>query len=92
MARVWGGFIHTIFPLTLRGLCILLLSATLLAAGVVRADLAALFWGSSFLLFTLYSLIVGHVFRLSLRRRRTRAPDFLSCVLPGERRAAGGNG
>lgn len=82
MARVWGGFIHTIFPLTLRGLCILLLSATLLAAGVVRADLAALFWGSSFLLFTLYSLIVGHVFRLSLRRRRTRAPDFLSCVLP----------
>ena len=77
-----GGIIRAVFPLTLRGLCLLLLSAAILAVGVVRADLAALFWGSSFLLFTIYSLLVGHVFRLSLRRRRNRAPDFLSCVLP----------
>ena len=83
----WASFgrsVHAIFPLTLRGFGILLLSSVLLAAGVLRVDLAALFWGSSFLLFTFYSLLVGHIFRLSLRRRRTRTPDFLSFILPAE--------
>jgi uncharacterized protein (DUF58 family) len=83
MAR-FARIIRAVFPLTFRGLCILLLSSALFAAGVLRADLAALFWGSSFLLFTFYCLLVGHLFRLSLRRRRTRAPDFLSFVLPVE--------
>jgi uncharacterized protein (DUF58 family) len=79
-----GGIVRAIFPLTIRGLVILLMSAALFAAGALRADLAALFWGSSFLLFTFYCLVVGHLFRLSLRRRRTRSPDFLSFVLPAE--------
>ena len=69
-----------LFPLTVRGLVILLLAAALLSVGIARADLAGLFWGSSFLLFTLYALAAGHLFRLSVRRRRTA--DSMSFHLP----------
>jgi uncharacterized protein (DUF58 family) len=60
-----------LFPLTVRGLLIFVLAAGLLAAGIARADLAGLFWGSSFLLVTLYALVAGHLFLISARRRRT---------------------
>ncbi len=70
-AAAFARFSLSIFPLTLRGLVILVLAAGLLCMGIVRADLAGLFWGSSFLLFTLYALVAGHLFRLSVRRRRT---------------------
>ena len=53
-----------LFPLTVRGLLILALAAGLLAAGIARADLAGLFWGSSFLLVTIYALAAGHLLRL----------------------------
>jgi uncharacterized protein (DUF58 family) len=59
------------FPLTVRGLVILVLAAGLLSMGIARADLAGLFWGSSFLLFIVYALAAGHLFRLSVRRRRS---------------------
>ena len=60
-----------LFPLTVRGLLIFVLAAGLLAAGIARADLAGLFWGSSFLLVTLYALLAGHLFLISARGRRT---------------------
>ena len=84
-ARAFAGaarLAKAVFPLTLRGLVIVLLSAGLLALGVVRADLAALFWGSSFLLFAAYALVAGHLFRLALSRRRAAAARFLSVLLP----------
>jgi uncharacterized protein (DUF58 family) len=81
-----------LFPLTIRGLVILVLAAGLLAMGIARADLAGLFWGSSFLLFTLYALAAGHLFRLALRRRRTqhiaRVHLPTAGLLPGEENEA----
>jgi len=76
-----GRLARAVFPLTIRGLLILALSLLILAAGLVRADLAALFWGSSFLLFSAYALTAGHVSRLSLRRQVAR-PELLSVILP----------
>ncbi|HET6449914.1 MAG TPA: DUF58 domain-containing protein [Spirochaetia bacterium] len=60
--------VRLVFPLTIRGLAILLLAAGLLVEGLFRADLAGLFWGSSFLLFTIYALAAGHLFRLAAAR------------------------
>jgi uncharacterized protein (DUF58 family) len=72
--------IRLLFPLTVRGLVISALAAGLLAAGIARADLAGLFWGSSFLLVTLYALVAGHVFLFSARRRNTA--ESISVHLP----------
>ena len=60
--------LRVVFPLTARGAVILVLAAGLLMEGILRADLAGLFWGSSFLLFTFYALGAGHLFRLAARR------------------------
>lgn len=76
-----GRLARAVFPFTIRGLLILVLSLLILAAGLLRADLAALFWGSSFLLFSAYALAAGHVFRLSIRRQVAR-PELLSVILP----------
>jgi uncharacterized protein (DUF58 family) len=73
-------FVRSVFPLTPRGLVIFVLAAGLLGIGIARADLAGLFWGSSFLLFTLYALAAGHLFRLAVRRRRTA--DSIKFHLP----------
>jgi uncharacterized protein (DUF58 family) len=71
-----------VFPFSLRGLLVTILSAAMLAEGVLRADLAALFWGSSFLLYAAYAIVASHLLRLSLRRRHAADPDSLSIVLP----------
>ena len=63
--------IRSLFPLTLRGVVILALASGLLADGIARADLAGLFWGSSFLLVTLYALAAGHLLLFAARRRKT---------------------
>jgi uncharacterized protein (DUF58 family) len=63
--------IRLLFPLTVRGAVIFALAAGLLAAGIARADLAGLFWGSSFLLVTMYALAAGHLLLFSARRRKT---------------------
>jgi uncharacterized protein (DUF58 family) len=79
MAR---GPLRRAFPFTARGLVVLAAAGALCAAGVLRADLAALFWGASFLLYCLYVLACGHLFRLALLRRRAASPGFLSLTLP----------
>jgi uncharacterized protein (DUF58 family) len=81
-AAAAGRLARAAFPFTLRGLLIVVLSLVILAAGLIRADLAALFWGSSFLLFSAYALAAGHIFRLSLRRRQATRPELLSVILP----------
>jgi uncharacterized protein (DUF58 family) len=79
-AAAFARILRLLFPLTVRGLVILLLAACLLTTGIVRADLAGLFWGSSFILFILYALVAGHLFLFSVRRRRT--PDSIRFHLP----------
>ena len=71
---------RSLFPLTARGALILVLAAGVLTAGIARADLAGLFWGSSFLLVTLYALVAGHLFLFSARRRKTA--ESISFHLP----------
>ncbi|MGO9309163.1 MAG: DUF58 domain-containing protein [Spirochaetia bacterium] len=71
---------RSLFPFTFRGLAIFLLAVGLCTMGIVRADLAGLFWGSSFLLFTAYALAAGHILLFSIRRRRT--PDSVRFHLP----------
>ncbi len=73
---------RAIFPFSMRGLLLFLLAAGLLAAGLARADLALLFWGASFLLYTLYAILASHVTMLLLTRRRRAEPDFLTVILP----------
>ena len=70
-----------VFPFSRRGLLVTVLSAALVAEGVLRADLPALFWGSSFFLYAAYAVAAGHLLRLSLRRRHAADPDSLSVVL-----------
>jgi len=78
-----GTVVRSIVPLTFRGVTLVCLATALLVVGVMRADLAALFWGASFLVFAGYALLSGHIYRLALVRRRSEEPDFLSIVLPG---------
>jgi uncharacterized protein (DUF58 family) len=88
-AAAIGRAARAVFPLSPRGLVLLALSVLILVEGVTRTDLAALFWGTSFLLFTVYALAAGHLFRLSLRHRNTTAPDWLTVVLPSSGVSAG---
>jgi uncharacterized protein (DUF58 family) len=81
-AAAAGRLAMAVFPLSIRGLAIVILSAIVFTAGLIRADLAALFWGSSFLLFSAYAVSAGHVLRFALQRRRATGPDFLSLILP----------
>ena len=75
-------WLSRIVPLTVRGSLLAVLAAGALAEGVLRADLAGLFWGASFLLVALYFLAAGHILRLALRRRRGRAAGILAIRLP----------
>jgi hypothetical protein len=79
--------VRLLFPLTVRGLVILALALGLLLEGVLRADLAGLFWGSSFLLFTLYALAAGHLFRLAARHSHGITVHLpAQGLVPGEER------
>lgn len=83
-----------ISPVTGRGAFLLAVSAAVLAVGVLRVDLAALFWGAAFLLLCLYGTVGGAVFRLLLGRAVRSAPSFLTvllsppCLAVGEEGAA----
>jgi uncharacterized protein (DUF58 family) len=70
-----------LLPLTLRGIFFLLLSAAILAAGILRSDMAGLFWGSSFLLACLYAVAGNHAMRALLSRKK-KLPGFLEVHLP----------
>jgi uncharacterized protein (DUF58 family) len=87
-AAALSRLVRAVFPFTIRGLVIFLLAAGLLCLGIMRADLAGLFWGSSFMLFTLYALGAGHLFRFAVHRRKTADSARFSLpaagVFPGE--------
>ena len=81
-AAAFGRAARRAVPLAPRGLALVAVAATALAAGILRTDLAALFWGASFLLFAAYALLAGRIFRAVLRRRGRRTVAFLSVILP----------
>jgi uncharacterized protein (DUF58 family) len=71
-----------IFPFSPQGLLLFLLAAILLASGLARSDLASLFWGASFLLYTLYAILASHFSMFFLKRTKAARPDFLTVILP----------
>lgn len=75
--------------LTRRGFFITGLAALALLLGALRADLAGLFWGSSFLLVPLYAIAAGQLLRLALRRRRDSQSGILTVHLPSSGLAPG---
>jgi uncharacterized protein (DUF58 family) len=89
IVRRLGARARTILPLSPRGALILVLAGGLLGLGVLRSDLAALFWGASFLLFILYAIVAGHLFRIAVARRGAADPGFLSLLLPAHAAVVG---
>lgn len=75
--------LRTFFPFSARGLVFSGIAVILLASGLLRSDLASLFWGASFLLYMAYALLGSHFCLLLLRRARRREPDLPAVVLPG---------
>jgi len=59
-------------------------AAALLVEGILRADLAGLFWGASFVVLPVYAVAAGHLLRFRLRRRSRSGKDSLSLELPGD--------
>lgn len=76
-------------PLAPRGIFIAAVALAALAVGIARADLAALFWGSTFLLASLYAAIGCGIARRRLARRRDAGPGFLVVTLPAAARGPG---
>ncbi len=70
-----------VLSLTLRGWFMLALALAALAEGLIRTDMAGLFWGSSFLLVALYAA-AGNAFVRILASRGRRDPGFLEVHLP----------
>ena len=84
--------LKAIIPLSPRGLLLCVLSIAILSIGTARVDLAALFWGSSFLLVSMYAILASHLTRVLLRRRRDIVPGFLSVSLPSTGLSPGDQG
>jgi uncharacterized protein (DUF58 family) len=80
---------RSFLPFTARGLAFTALAAVILLAGMLRSDLAALFWGASFLLYAGYALAASALFRVALRRRASRGADVLAVTLPEAGRSPG---
>jgi len=69
-----------LLPLSVRGALFLIGSLFMITAGVLRKDLAALFWGGSFLLFLIYTVAGNHLERIHLSKNLT--PESLNLKLP----------
>jgi len=69
-------------PLAPRGAFIAAVALAALALGAARADLAALFWGSAFLLASAYAAAGCLLVRRRLARRMASGPGFLGVTLP----------
>ena len=78
----------TFLPLTLRGAFMCAVSLAVLAIGILRTDMAGLFWGSSFLLVILYA-VAGNIFTRIIASRGRKRPGFLEAHLPASVLSAG---
>jgi len=68
-------------PLTVRGVFMFALSIAILTLGILRTDMAGLFWGACFLLILLYA-VTGNAFTRALASRGKNKPGFLEAHLP----------
>ncbi len=80
--------LRTAVPLTWRGFTMLALSSSLLMLGIVRADMAGIFWGGSFLLACIYAVAGNHVTR-ALISRAVEIPGAIDVHLPASALAPG---
>jgi hypothetical protein len=76
--------VKKVFPITGRGIFFLFLSAGLFIEGIIRADLASLFWGCGFLALTLYSFVGNHIFTGMIRSFFSRHPQAVNIYFPRE--------
>jgi uncharacterized protein (DUF58 family) len=89
-AKEKGRGMRALIPLTARGLVFILLACGLFVTGILRADLASLFWGCGFLSLVLYALAGNLVFARMLRSYFASHPDSVNAfitrdgVFPGE--------
>ncbi|MBN2531270.1 MAG: DUF58 domain-containing protein [Spirochaetales bacterium] len=67
-----------IFPFTFKGFFFFCLSFFFFLTGIFRADLAALFWGCSFLLLTLYAFSGNHIFTILIKRFLRNHPQSIN--------------
>jgi len=71
-----------IFCFSIQGLVFFLFSVFILAAGILRIDLAALLWASGFFLITGYALCGNNLLRIIIKRYLARQPDCINIKLP----------
>jgi uncharacterized protein (DUF58 family) len=83
--------LRRVVPLTARGVGLLCVAAVVLAAGITRADMAGMFWGSSFLLAALWAAAGSHVMR-ALSARALVKPGALEILLPPSALSPGDEG
>lgn len=73
---------RTIFPFTWRGVFFFFLSLVILTPGIIRSELAALLWGSGFMLLVLYAFGGNHIFRFITKKHLLKTLDAVDCNLP----------
>lgn len=69
-------------PLTKRGIVFFLLSILIFFLGLLRADLAARFWGSGLFLICCYQVIANIIFHKITKKHIKTNPDSLKISLP----------
>ncbi|MBN1834482.1 MAG: DUF58 domain-containing protein [Spirochaetales bacterium] len=73
-----------LFPLSSRGIALLAVAAGVLLIGAARMELAALVWGSSFVLLALYCLAGSHIARRLLERHLRDSLEPVGFRLPAD--------
>jgi len=87
-----GSRTSRLFPFSPWGLALLGVAAAVLLLGAVRMELAALIWGSSFVLLALYCLAGSHLTRRVLERHIRRTLEPVDFRLPAEGMFPGARG
>ncbi|MBN1799676.1 MAG: DUF58 domain-containing protein [Spirochaetales bacterium] len=73
---------RNIFCFSIQGTVFFLFSVFVLAAGILRVDLAALLWASGFFLVTGYTWLGNNLLRIIIKRYLARQPDCINIKLP----------
>jgi uncharacterized protein (DUF58 family) len=73
--------LRSVFSFTGWGVLFSALSALILLIGVLRMELAAILWGSAFILLALYSLLANRIMQAVMRRFFEKTPDPIDFTL-----------
>jgi uncharacterized protein (DUF58 family) len=74
--------VGNIFCFSMQGAVFFLFSVFILAAGILRVDLAALLWASGFFLISGYTWLGNNLLRIIIKRYLARQPDCINIKLP----------